>query len=273
MKMTIKNIRKMYIFFITSVLFVSSCSSLSPGSYIKTDSSWVDPDEEFIFFENKKIIVKEITHSSNNFAKQAYKIGQGDELIITVYGMPEIFPMGGVSDSQILKTVNSNGEIFFPFAGEIKAINKTKEELRFDLSERLSKSFTDPQVDVQIKNYKSQRIYILGEVNNPKTIFLQENVITLADALGEVKGINNNTSDASNIFVIRQSQDTNIDGEIYKASLDSPSGYLLAGKFELQSQDIIYVNPKGTTRWNRVISQFFPFSTFLNSIDNLTDNN
>ena len=39
----------------------------------------------------------------------------------------------------------------------------------------------------------------------------------------------------------------------------------------LKNEDIIYVNAKGTTRWNRVISQFFPFSTFLNSIDNLVN--
>ena len=38
----------------------------------------------------------------------------------------------------------------------------------------------------------------------------------------------------------------------------------------LKDNDVIYVNAKGTTRWNRVISQFFPFSSFLNSVDNLT---
>ena len=39
----------------------------------------------------------------------------------------------------------------------------------------------------------------------------------------------------------------------------------------LSDNDIVYVNSKGTTRWNRVISQFFPFSSFLNSVDNLVN--
>ena len=37
------------------------------------------------------------------------------------------------------------------------------------------------------------------------------------------------------------------------------------------NNDIVYVNASGTARWNKVISQFFPFSSFLNSIDNLTN--
>mgnify|MGYP006228273447 CR=1 FL=1 len=49
-------------------------------------------------------------------------------------------------------------------------------------------------------------------------------------------------------------------------------GEKLISKAEsLSDNDIVYVNAKGTTRWNRVISQFFPFSSFLNSVDNLID--
>ena len=57
---------------------------------------------------------------------------------------------------------------------------------------------------------------------------------------------------------------------IFRANLSSPSGFLNSANFYLQDNDIVYVNAKGTTRWNRVISQFFPFSSFLNTVDNLT---
>ena len=57
---------------------------------------------------------------------------------------------------------------------------------------------------------------------------------------------------------------------IYVADMSSPSAFIDAGNFYLEDNDIVYVNPKSITRWNRVISQFFPFSSFLNSIDNLT---
>ena len=78
-----------------------------------------------------------------------------------------------------------------------------------------------------------------------------------------------NTADGSEVFIIRQGVGSN-DPEIYRANLSSPSGFIAAGDFYLADNDIVYVNAKGTTRWNRVISQFFPFSTFLNSVDNLT---
>ena len=92
--------------------------------------------------------------------------------------------------------------------------------------------------------------------------------ITLAHALGEVKGLNTNTASGTEVYIIRQLSSGD-DAMIFKANLDKPSGFIEAGNFYMQNNDIVYVNAKGTTRWNRVISQFFPFSTFLNSIDNL----
>ena len=79
-------------------------------------------------------------------------------------------------------------------------------------------------------------------------------------------------ADGADVFIIRSGVSTNGDPIIFRANLSSPAGFLAAGNFNLLDNDIVYVNAKGTTRWNRVISQFFPFSTFLNSIDNLTNN-
>ena len=55
--------------------------------------------------------------------------------------------------------------------------------------------------------------------------------------------------------------------------MSSPAGFIAAGNFYLSDNDVVYVNAKGTARWNRVISQFFPFSSLLNSLDNLSDSN
>ena len=88
--------------------------------------------------------------------------------------------------------------------------------------------------------------------------------------MGEVSGINTNSGNGSEVYVIRQAYKDN-EPMIFRADLASPAGFLAAGSFYLEDNDIIYVNAKGTIRWNRVISQFFPFSTFLNSIDNLSN--
>ena len=92
--------------------------------------------------------------------------------------------------------------------------------------------------------------------------------MTLADALGLSLGLSTNSSAASEVF-IRQPNSQNTNPQIFKANLASPSGFISASNFYLSNNDIIYINANGTTRWNRVISQFFPFPTFLNSVDRL----
>ena len=119
----------------------------------------------------------------------------------------------------------------------------------------------------------SQKIYILGEVSKPNKINITDVPVTLSDVLGEVGGLKTNTSNGSEVFVIRQSLSKNGQPSIFRADHSSPSGFITSGKFYMLDNDIVYVNAKGTTRWNRVISQFFPFTTFLNSIDNLSNSN
>ena len=108
-----------------------------------------------------------------------------------------------------------------------------------------------------------------GEVTKPQTLALSESPLSLADAL-VASGLNVNTSEASKVFVIRQS-DGNLPPRIIRADMSSPSSFLVTSQFYLKSKDIVYVDPNNISSWNRVISQFFPFSTFLQSVDNLTN--
>ena len=181
----------------------------------------------------------------------------------------DIFPINNVSADQNLRRVDANGNIFFPYAGLISAKGKTQDELRNNLTNRLSQYFTEPQLDVTIARFNSQQIFVLGEVTKPKKINITDIPISLSNAIGESFGLNTKTAAASEVFIIRQ----NKAGEeplIFHADLKNPSSFIEAGNFYLENNDIIYVNSSGTTRWNKIISQFFPFSSFLNSIDNLT---
>ena len=105
----------------------------------------------------------------------------------------------------------------------------------------------------------------------PSKLNITDRPLSLSDALGLVNGLNNNTSSGGEIFVVRQPNEFNTNHSIYRADLSSPSGFIYTNNFYLMNNDIVYVNAKGTTRWNRVISQFFPFSSFLNSVDNLLE--
>ena len=265
-------IKKANIFTFVVLFFLGSCS-LSPGMHMSTKS--MGQDSDFVYLESidKKIVIENISDNKelqNPILEKNYRIGKGDQIAITIWGMPEIFPVVNINQDLNLRRVDSNGDIFFPYAGVVNAENKTQDELRKLLYKKLSVFFNEPQVDVSIARFNSQKIYMLGEVMNPMKLNITDINLSLSDALGEVRGINPNTGDGSNVFIIRNRAGQ--DPRIFRANLDSPKGFVDANNFYLEDNDIVFVNSKGTTRWNRVISQFFPFSSFLNSIDRLIEN-
>ena len=234
-----------------------------------TDESWFE-DSQHVYIESLdlKIKVLQINETISNNSPSSYSIGIGDQLSVTVWGLPDVFPIVSINTEQLLRTVNTDGTIFFPYVGSIVAAGKNQSQFRAELTNELSKYFNNPQLDVTIARFNSQKVYMLGEVTKPMKISITETPLSLTDSIGQVNGINTNTANGSEVFIIRQGQNGNLP-EIIRADLDSPSGFIIAGNFYLKNQDIVYVNAKGTIRWNRVISQFFPFSSFLNSVDNL----
>ncbi len=251
-------------------IFISGCS-LSPGMHMDTSSPLLD-ESKFVYIDSLKKNVKlrsisemdDLSHSNDYL----YKIGVGDQIAVTIWGLPDIFPVINVNPDQNLRRVDANGNIFFPYAGLIQAKGKTQDELRENLTKILSQYFTDPQLDVTIARFNSQQVYVLGEVTIPRKINITDIPISLSKAIGESFGLNTNTAEASEVFIIRQNSSGD-DPVIFYADLKNPSSFIEAGNFYLTNNDIVYVNASGTTRWNKVISQFFPFSTLLNSIDNL----
>lgn len=252
------------------IFFVSACS-ISPGMHLNDNQTWLT-GERSVYIDSLDadipvIPIEDYGNKDGSKVNKDYKLGVGDQLSYYVWGLPELFPPVYTGPDQNLRRVDSNGNIFFPFAGEIVAEGKTINELRVDVTEKLSSYFNDPQLDLNIARFNSKYIYVLGEVSKPKKMVITDTPLSLSDALGDALGVDRNTSDSSEVFIIRNNvQETPL---IYIADLTSPAGFLSSNNFYLNDRDIVFVNAKGTARWNRVISQFFPFSSFLNSVDNL----
>lgn len=89
----------------------------------------------------------------------AYKIGPLDVLDITVFRVPELS-----------KTVQvaATGTINLPLVGEVPAAGQTAQDVERDLTKRLGAKFLQsPQVNVNIREYNSQRVTIDGAVKKP----------------------------------------------------------------------------------------------------------
>ena len=89
-----------------------------------------------------------------------YRLGPGDLLEITVFG---------VTDLTQVTRVSSSGSISLPFLGKIKVEDLSTAELEDALTEKIDeqKLIRDPQVTVFVKEYRSQPVYVLGAVNQP----------------------------------------------------------------------------------------------------------
>lgn len=271
MKTIMKKTMIKTVFVVPLISFLVSGCVLSPGMFMPSSNNWNGENIIFVESINRSIIIEQITEKTRLKPKEeVYKIGKGDQLYVTIWGLSDVFPVSGAVNTELnTRRVDSNGNIFFPYVGLIKAHGKTQDALRKDLTNELSKMFKNVQLDVSITRFNSQKVYILGEVTIPNVLSLTDIPLSLSDAIGQSRGLNTNTSEGEDVFVIRQTSIQN--PEIFRVNLSTPAGFLSAGNFYLTDNDIVYVNAKGTTRWNRVISQFFPFSTFLNSVDDLID--
>jgi len=85
--------------------------------------------------------------------------------------------------------VTTEGTLFYPYAGEIKAEGLTAQELRAEITKRLSdKILNDPQVDVRVTGYNSRKAFVSGAVNRPGYVAFNENPMTIPTAIAAVGG-------------------------------------------------------------------------------------
>jgi polysaccharide export outer membrane protein len=302
--------------------------------------------------ESREIQVREI---AQEFSVQnlQYLIGPGDVLQITVWDHPELtLPTGQFRDAEVSgQLIDEDGYFFYPYVGKIRADGRTVAELRDFLTEELGTYINDPQLDVRVVDFRSKKVYVVGEVNVPGVLALDDlplmvadaislsggltndayksgvnisrdgtiyeidlkamydladgsqnlmlkhgdivNVLdrsqqkvfvmgeitrpsaieivngrlTLSAALGEAGGVRQISAEPGRIFVIRGSNRDQ--PRIFHLDAKEAYGLILAEQFEMQAQDIVFVDTAGISSWNRVISQLLPSISVIGIVDNV----
>lgn len=134
--------------------------------------------------------------------------------------------------------VDKNGNIQFPVLGTVKIGGLNRKEATDLLKSNISVYVKDPLVNIRITNFT---ITVLGEVNKPGSYIIQDEKVTLAEALG-IAGDLSIYGKRKNILLVREIEGIKKFSIIDLTSVRS----LSASTFGLKQNDIIYVEPNST---------------------------
>lgn len=233
--------------------------------------------QEIVYFQGLEEAEAKMEEHSN----KSLKIKPNDLLTISVaaeqqdaaipFNLPVIgVPMGGdqigltVNGRQQLQTylVGKDGNIDFPFLGEIKAEGYSQEELAKNLKGQIKRYVQDPIVNVRVVNFQ---VSVLGEVTRPGTFDVQDDYFTLPQALG-MAGDMTIYGKRDNVLVMREEN-----GRTTHAYLNlGDADVINSPYYHLQQNDVIYVEPNAPQRqsasYNRNAGVYISIASVLVSV-------
>jgi polysaccharide biosynthesis/export protein len=168
-----------------------------------------------------------------------YEVGPGDVIEVSVYGN---------DDLSRIPTVQTNGSISLPLIGEVQVAGLTVAEVQRKITNLLEKDYlVKPQVEVKVREYQSQYVSIVGEVNTPGRKPIRGRM-RLIEALIESGGFKATAS--GEVMITRTDGEfpggrKSINVRISNSSSASPSPQdLVSLELPLKSGDIIAALPK-----------------------------
>lgn len=169
--------------------------------------------------------------------------GQGQfDAILRTLGVGDVIDIRVFQEADLTGTfrISEEGTIDYPFCGRIEASGLSQGALTDRLTACLRNGYLkNPQVTVFLKEFNSQKIFVLGQVNKPGT-FLFEDRMSVVQAISLAGGFSKLA--AKNSVIVTRRIEENGGGSEKKFKL--PVESIAEGRhanFTLQPGDIVYV--------------------------------
>ena len=109
-------------------------------------------------------------------ASAEYIVGPQDRLAVVVVDEPTLTKT---------VTVGTDGTFDYPYIGQVKAAGSNVRAIQTDITTRLKEKYLrNPQVSIEVESYRSQVVYVWGQVKAPGAVTLMGN-INLTEALAK----------------------------------------------------------------------------------------
>ncbi|TWX72948.1 polysaccharide export protein [Colwellia sp. C1TZA3] len=191
---------------------------------------------------------------------------------------PAILPITNVPMT-LLDALNATGGLG-PLA-DWRSVSLTRETTKGTTKERLDLHALYQKGDmsqnrllkhndiIHVPRNDALKVFVMGDVAKASTQRLDRSGLTLAEALNNTGGINESTSNASGIFVLRASTTANKLVDVFQLDAANGAMLILSTQFALQPLDIVYVTSAPIARWNRVMTQLLPTFTSIRYLSDL----
>ncbi|MFL9910556.1 polysaccharide biosynthesis/export family protein [Paraburkholderia sp. RL17-337-BIB-A] len=130
------------------------------------------------------------------------QLGVGDQIDVSIWEAPpaalfgaaqvDVKAGGGNAGAATVlpeQTIDGDGNVNVPFAGEVKAAGRTPTQLERDITERLKNIAHDPQVLVKLSRNETSYVTVVGDVTNSQRMPLTARGERVLDALAAAGGV------------------------------------------------------------------------------------